>query len=254
MSDGKERSLVCLKLSFSFHAAALSRSFSFHSIYFILLICSLAGIGLKRGIFSQPAMAAMQGLQLSYPPAQFNFQIAYGADSVVPIERLFRFFALESLVLDPVRTLFPLQVPRDLEVDVTPSQWRKFKPDWESAFNEDYEYIVFLPEGLYAQVYTHMARAFPDHIVQCHGDGRVAKVDVRVKPMAYSDLADALFQMQSEIDPLHAEVAKMWRCQELMFHNLATLTKEWMEVNPELAERLHPSTPQSWLAPRSEEY
>jgi len=196
----------------------------------------------------------MQGLQLSYPPAQFNFQITYGAESVVPIERLFRFFALESLVLDPVRTLFPLQVPRDLEVDVTPSQWRKYKPDWESAFNEDYEYIVFLPEGLYAQVYTHMSRAFPDHIVQCHGDGRVAKVDVRVKPMAYSDMADALFQMQSELDSLHAEVAKLRRCQELMFHNLAALTKEWMEVNPDLAELLHPMTPQSWLAPRSEEY
>jgi hypothetical protein len=75
-----------------------------------------------------------------------------------------------------------------------------------------------------------MARAFPDHIVQCHGEGRVAKVDVRVKPMAYSDLADALFQMQSEIDSLHAEVAKMRRSQELMFHNLAALTKEWKSI------------------------
>jgi hypothetical protein len=209
---------------------------------------------LKRGTLLSPLLAAMQGLQLSYPPAQFNFQITYGADSVVPIERLFRFFALESVVLDPVRTLFPLQVPRDLEVDLTPSQWRKFKPDWESAFNEDYEYIVFLPEGLYAQVYTHMARAFPDHIVQCHGDERVAKVDVRVKPMAYSDMADALYQMQSELDSFHAEVAKMRRSQELMFQNLAALTKEWMGVNPDLADLLHPMTPQSWLAPRSEEY
>ena len=116
-----------------------------------------AVIWLKKGVpCSARFWLKMQGLQLSYPPAQFNFQITYGAESVVPIERLFRFFALESLVLDPVRTLFPLQVPRDLEVHVTPSQWRKYKPDWESAFNEDYEYIVFLPEGLYAQVYTHI--------------------------------------------------------------------------------------------------
>ena len=207
----------------------------------------------QTGHSFQSVLTAMQGLQLSYPPAQFNFQITFGLDSVVPIERLFRFFALESLVLDPGRTLFPLQVPRDLEVDVTPSQWRKYKPDWESAFNEDYEYIVFLPEGLYAQVYTHMTRAFPDHIVQCHGDGRVAKVDVRVKPMAFSDLADALYQVQSEVDSLHAEVAQMRRCQELLFHNLATITKDWMEVNPELADRLHPSTPQSWIVSRSEE-
>ena len=71
----------------------------------------------------------MQGFQLAYPPAQFNFRIAFVAESKVSIERLFRFFALESLVLDPVRTLFPLQLPLDLEVDLTPSQWRKFKPD-----------------------------------------------------------------------------------------------------------------------------
>ena len=250
MSEVKECCCV-FQFDFQFHVVALSRSFSLLSIFFIghFAVWQWA----QTGHLFQSVLAAMQGLQLSYPPTQFNFQITFGSDSVVPIERLFRFFALESLVLDPGRTLFPLQVPRDLEVDVTPSQWRKYKPDWESAFNEDYEYIVFLPEGLYAQVYTHMTRAFPDHIVQCHGDGRVAKVDVRVKPMAFADLADALYQVQSEVDSLHAEVAKMRRCQELLFHNLATITKDWMEVNPELADRLHPSTPQSWIAPRSEE-
>lgn len=56
----------------------------------------------------------MQGFSLSYPPAQFNFQISYGAESVVPIKRLFRIFALESLVLDPVRTLFSSSGPTGL--------------------------------------------------------------------------------------------------------------------------------------------
>lgn len=91
---------------------------------------------------------------------------------------------------------------------MTPSQWRKFNPDWESAFDEQHEYIVFLPEGLYAQVFTHTSHAFPDLIVQCRGDGRVAKVGVRVKPMSFTDLSDALYELQSEVDSLHLEVGK----------------------------------------------
>lgn len=68
-----------------------------------------------------------------------------------------------------------------------------------------------------------MCRAFPDHIVQCHGDGRVTAVNVMVKPMSYIDISDALFSMQSELDSLQAEVAKLRRTQELLFHNLAAL-------------------------------
>ena len=72
--------------------------------------------------------------------------------------------------------------------------------------------------------------------------------------MSYTDISDTLFAMQSELDSLQAEVAKLRRTQELLFHNLAALTREWVEVNPDLAELLHPMTPQSWSAPRSEEY
>ena len=50
------------------------------------------------------------------------------------------------------------------------------------------------------------------------------------------------------------KLAKLRRTQELLFHNLAALTKEWIEVNPDLVELLHPSTPQSWTTPKSEEY
>ena len=89
---------------------------------------------------------------------------SYGVENKVPIERLFRFFALESLVLDPVRTIYPLQLPQDLDVETTPSQWRKFKPDWEAFFSETFDYLVYLPEGLYSQVHGRMQRAFPDGI------------------------------------------------------------------------------------------
>ena len=91
-----------------------------------------------------------------------------------------------------------------------------------------------------------MARAFPDHIVQCHGEGTCGQGGCSGENQWRTQTWQTpFFQMQSEIDSLHAEVAKMRRSQELMFHNLAALTKEWMEVNPELAELLHPMTPQS---------
>ena len=75
------------QFDFQFHVVALSRSFSLLSIFFIghFAVWQWA----QTGHLFQSVLAAMQGLQLSYPPAQFNFQITFGADSVVPIERLF---------------------------------------------------------------------------------------------------------------------------------------------------------------------
>ena len=90
--------------------------------------------------------------------------------------------------------------------------------------------------------------------LQCHGEGRVTAVNVTVKPMSYTDLAEAMFTMQSELDFLHGELTKMRRTQELLYHNLAAITKEWVEVNPDISNMLHPQTPQSWYAPRVEEY
>ena len=72
--------------------------------------------------------------------------------------------------------------------------------------------------------------------------------------MSYTDLAEAMFTMQSELDFLHGELTKMRRTQELLYHNLAAITKEWVEVNPDISNMLHPQTPQSWYAPRVEEY
>ena len=85
-----------------------------------------------------------------------------------------------------------------------------------------------------------MRRAFPDNLVQCHGEGRVSKVDIRVKPMSFAELVEGMHRMQSAIDSLHLELAKLCRTQKLMFHNLAALTKEWTEVNSDLVESLHP--------------
>ena len=61
-----------------------------------------------------------------------------------------------------------------------------------------------------------MCRAFPDHIVQCHGDGRVTAVNnMMVKPMSYIDISDALFSMQSELwlswDALRSSSSTIWR-------------------------------------------
>ena len=48
-----------------------------------------------------------------------------------------------------------------IAVEQVKKKKNKFKPDWESAFNEDCEYIIYLPEGLYEKVFSHMRRAFP---------------------------------------------------------------------------------------------
>jgi hypothetical protein len=46
--------------------------------------------------------------------------------------------------------------------------------------------------------------------------------------------------MQSELDALHGELTKLRRTHELLFHNLAAITREWVEVNPDISNLLHP--------------
>ena len=75
---------------------------------------------------------------------------------------------------------------------------------------------------------------------RAHGEGRVTAVHVTVKPMSYTDLTEALFTMQSELDALHGELTKLRRTHELLFHNLAAITREWVEVNPDISNLLHP--------------
>ena len=58
--------------------------------------------------------------------------------------------------------------------------------------------------------------------------------------MSYTDLTEALFTMQSELDALHGELTKLRRTHELLFHNLAAITREWVEVNPDISNLLHP--------------
>ena len=65
---------------------------------------------------------------------------------------------------------------------------------------------------------------------------------VRRSAQSYTNLAEAMFTMQSELFFFFCigELTKMRRTQELLHHNLAAITKEWVEVNPDISNMLLP--------------
>ena len=190
----------------------------------------------------------MQGLSLDQPPAQFSLTLSHGLGSPIPVERLFRFFALESLVLDPRKTLYPIKLALDMEIDIKPSDWRRYLVDFEESFSNTHQYLIYIPEQLYGKIYQHCTCAFPDHTISCYGDGGLVSVHLTIKPMAYTELVECVFEHRIAIDDLRLELHQARRILDLLYHNVAAIARDWSEVNPNLSELLHPATPASWTA------
>ena len=53
------------------------------------------------------ALALMAGIGNSLPPSQFNLTVTFGSEEVIPVERLFKAFGLENLMVDPNQVILP---------------------------------------------------------------------------------------------------------------------------------------------------
>ena len=185
----------------------------------------------------------MQGLSLDQPPAQFSLTLSHGLGSPIPVERLFRFFALESLVLDPRKTLYPIKLALDMEIDIKPSDWRRYLVDFEESFSNTHQYLIYIPEQLYGKIYQHCTCAFPDHTISCYGDGGLVSVHLTIKPMAYTDLVECVFEHRIAIDDLRLELHQARRILDLLYHNVAAIARDWSEVNPQSQRVASPGDP-----------
>ena len=76
------------------------------------------------------------------------------------MERLFRFFGLENLRVDPEKTMLPL-LPKTLEVRPEPADWKKNQPSWTDMLDEDADYQIMLAESLYGDVYKQLLQGLP---------------------------------------------------------------------------------------------
>jgi hypothetical protein len=164
---------------------------------------------------------------VSLPPAQFNLTVTFGSEEVIPVERLFKAFGLENLMVDPNQAILPLKLPKDLPLEPTIEQFWQYRTGWETPFDEDYEYQILLPEP---------------------GPVRVIGVDLVVKPISLMDVVYRLWVQMHELDGTRLRLKALERSMEMMTHNAAVLTKTLVSVHPDLVDDLHPSTPQSWTS------
>ena len=103
--------------------------------------------------------------EINMTPAQFNLTLTYGADEIIPIERMFKAFSLENLSTDPSKSVHPLRIPLRLELDPTIEEYQEYRVDWESGFDESYQYVMLMPDLVYERVWTHCSKAFPTKLV-----------------------------------------------------------------------------------------
>ena len=187
------------------------------------------------------------------PPSQVNLTVTFGSEEFIPVERLFKAFALEHLAMDRNQIFLPLKLPKDLHLAPTVEQYWDYKMDFEELLDEDSEYWVLLPDPVYTRVWEHCCRAFPSMIVSFNTPGRLVGVDFTLKPISMVDSLYRFWTQMHEMDGARLRIAALERSLEMVNHNLAVVTKTLAAVNPALVEELHPITPQSWT-PGPEEY
>ena len=183
-----------------------------------------------------------------FPPSQFNLTVTFGSDEIIPVERLFKAFGLENLMVDPNQVILPLKLPKDLPMEPTVEQFWQYKTDWESLFDEESNYLILLPEPVYSHVWEHSSRAFPSRIVSFTGPGRVVGVDLVLKPISLIDVLYRFWTQMHELEGARLRVATLERSSEMLTHNLAVMTQTLVAVNPALVDELHPDTPPSWTS------
>ena len=88
---------------------------------------------------------ALVGVAL--PPAQFSLTVTFGSEEVIPVERLFKAFGMENLAINPNQVLLPLKLPKDLPREPTIEQFWQYRSGWESLFDEEYDYRIYLMSG-----------------------------------------------------------------------------------------------------------
>ena len=104
-------------------------------------------------------------------------------------------------------------------------EYWQFRTDWETVFDEDHQYLMLMPELVYSQVWEHCTRAFPSKLVSFKGPRRVVAVELKVRPVAITDVVYRLWVQMHELDGIRAENRALHRTMDMVVHNTAVLTK-----------------------------
>ena len=198
---------------------------------------------------------AMSGVTVAAPPAQVSLRVAFDPDEPPMIERIVRWFGLETqLTADPTKMLLPLQLSKTEEIIPGPTTYEDFRIDWCQHFNEDYDYMVFIPEPLYTSIAIHCSLAFPSQIVQCGGPGRVTTCELIVKPVSAIDLTVSLNELDRRLSDTRRELRQVLRRMDMLESNLGVSIRSTLTIRPDLVSQLHGETPASWYSGLTEEF